>query len=226
MFRRVFLTAILAGAIAGFALSALQQVSTVPLILKAETYEEAPVSSHGHRQDAAAGKTVEDAGGLTLSRISFTVLFNVILAVGFALLLTAAIAARGAEVDGRTGVLWGVGGFAVFTLAPAFGLPPELPGSAAAELELRQVWWLAAAVAAAAGIALACFAQTWPARLAGLAIVALPHLVGAPHPEGYVSSVPAEIQGQFVAATIVVSALFWALLGWLTGTLFRRFESA
>ena len=34
----------------------------------------------------------------------------------------------------RAGLLWGFAGFAVFTLAPGLGLPPELPAMPAAEL--------------------------------------------------------------------------------------------
>ncbi|MEI2612914.1 MAG: CbtA family protein [Candidatus Promineifilaceae bacterium] len=39
-----------------------------------------------------------------------------------------------------------------FQLAPAFGLPPELPGMAAADLGARQVWWCGTALATGVGI--------------------------------------------------------------------------
>lgn len=40
------------------------------------------------------------------------------------------------------GLLWGLAGCATFVLAPTLGLPPELPGTAAADLTLRQTWWI------------------------------------------------------------------------------------
>jgi predicted cobalt transporter CbtA len=39
VFRTIIFVAAVAGAVAGFALTALQQLSTVPLIRQAETYE-------------------------------------------------------------------------------------------------------------------------------------------------------------------------------------------
>ena len=54
-FRNIVVVAALAGAIAGLGMTVAQQLTTVPLILKAEVYEEqgagAPVHDHG---DAAA----------------------------------------------------------------------------------------------------------------------------------------------------------------------------
>ena len=49
-FRNIVVVAALAGAIAGLGMTIAQQLSTVPLILKAEVYEEqsaAPVHQHG-----------------------------------------------------------------------------------------------------------------------------------------------------------------------------------
>ncbi len=53
-FRNIVVVAALAGAIAGLGMTIAQQLSTVPLILKAEVYEQAadtPAHEHG---DAAA----------------------------------------------------------------------------------------------------------------------------------------------------------------------------
>ena len=46
--------------------------------------------------------------------------------------------------------MWGLAGFAVFTIAPGLGLPPELPGVPAAPLLSRQIWWVTAVLATAA----------------------------------------------------------------------------
>ena len=67
--------------------------------------------------------------------------------IGFALLLVSAYAFSGASVDWRRGLYWGLAAFATFTLAPGLGLPPEVPGTSAAPLLDRQIWWVATAVA-------------------------------------------------------------------------------
>ena len=36
--------------------------------------------------------------------------------------------------------------------------------------------------------------------------------------------VPPELSAQFVAASLVTTAVFWTILGWLSGTLYRRFS--
>ena len=70
-------------------------------------------------------------------RSAFTALANVVTAIGFALLLVTASELSGGLTGWRQGVFWGLAGFAVFTLAPGLGLPPELPGMPAADLGRR-----------------------------------------------------------------------------------------
>src|ERR1700745_2045609 len=60
----------------------------------------------------------------------------------------------GGTVTWRTGLFWGLAGFATFTLAPGLGLPPELPGTEAAPLLQRQLWWVTTAAATGGGMAL------------------------------------------------------------------------
>ena len=103
------------------------------------------------------------------------------------------------------------------TLAPAVGLPPELPGMAAADLVPRQIWWVATIAATAAGIYLiATQARPWALVLA-VALIVAPHLIGAPvapHGEG---TVPAELVARFVANSIAANAVFWCFIGLLLG---------
>lgn len=228
MFRRVFATALIAGALCGLGISAVQELTTTPLILHAETFEKSGHSAldsgarfagrafaHG---DAPAGAPT---GGL--ERALYTTLANVLAGVGFALLLAACFALAGRPVDGRTGVLWGIAGFATVNLAPALGLPPEVPGTLAAELTARQGWWLLCAAATAAGLwAMALRGGTvWIAL--GIALLAAPHLIGAPQPERMGGAVPPELAAQFAAASLVTAAIFWCGLGWLSGALWKRF---
>ena len=64
-------------------------------------------------------------------------------------------------------MFWGFAGFAVFTLAPGLGLPPELPAMPAADLGDRQIWWTATVLATAVGLALIAFRGKWCWSLVG-----------------------------------------------------------
>lgn len=168
MLIRLLKTGLLAGFLTAIVYTAVQSVTVTPLILEAETYENAAPGHagahagnplllvHGGAETEAAeshhGAGWAPADGL--ERTFFTFLANLVAAVGFALLLCAAMALRGRPVDARIGLVWGLAGFAAFSLAPALGLPPEVPGAAAGDLTARQTWWAATAAATAGGLAL------------------------------------------------------------------------
>ncbi len=230
MFRRVFLTAIASGIAAGLALSLVQTITIIPLILEAEIYESASAEQPNALATAAMAAQVNEerdwAPADGIERSFFTTLANVLTAVGFALLLAAGFALHGKPMGGSRGVLWGLAGFAAFSLAPALGLPPELPGMAAAELTARQGWWLLTVTATAAGL---WFLVLGPGRwmpAVGIVVLAAPHLIGAPHTESLGGGVPAELAAHFVAASLATMAVFWAILGWTSGTLFQRLAPA
>lgn len=161
-------------------------------------------------------------------RNAYTAAANILTAIGFALLLAGFFAVRsgatGASISWHEGLLWGLAGFAVFTLAPGLGLPPELPGVPAAPLLSRQIWWLAAVLATAGGLALIAFRRSVPAAIAGVILLTLPHLIGAPELANIETNVPSSLTHQFVTAVTVTSLVFWTLLGGLTSALFARFD--
>ncbi len=222
MLKRIVLAALVAGLVGGIAISIVQEFTTTPLILHAEEFENAQASG---QSTAPAGGEAEAWGPADgIERTLFTSLGNIVAGIGFALMLVAGFALHGGEVDGRRGVLWGVAGFTVFSLAPALGLPPEVPGAMAAELVARQGWWLAAVAATALGLGLMVFARKTVWIVLGVIVLAAPHVIGAPHPEKLGGPVPPELAAHFVAASLVTAAVFWAMLGWLSGTLYRRFS--
>jgi predicted cobalt transporter CbtA len=59
----------------------------------------------------------------------------------------------------------------------------------------------------------------------GIMLIVIPHLIGAPVHEIQSGVLPAELAAEFVAATMVVTGLFWLLLGGLAGHFYRRFEN-
>lgn len=240
---RVFLTvALLAGIGAGVVNWAIHMFGTSPLILEAEVYENAGEAAapaepaapadaatgavvaqeagdgHDHEHDAEAW---EPADGW--QRNLFTLGADVVTGVGYGLLLMAAIVFFGKGADWRRGLLWGVAGFACFTLAPSFGLPPELPGTEAAPLLQRQLWWIGTVIATGAGLYAAVRLRNIAGYAIGVALIALPHVIGAPQPETPGALAPAELEHKFIIVAVATSLVFWLVLGVLTGAFFNRY---
>jgi cobalt transporter subunit CbtA len=212
-----------------------QQLTTVPLILKAEVYEgegpATPAHDHDHG-DAAAPSAVHEHGDEGwqpadgFERTAFTLLANIVTGVGFALLLIAASELAGGIAGWRQGVFWGLAGFAVFTLAPGLGLPPELPAMPAAELGARQLWWVATVLSAAGALALIFYGRSPLAIVAAIALLVAPHLIGAPEQVSYDTPIPEGLHHSFVVAVVLTALLFWVLLGALAGLFRERFIHA
>lgn len=216
---RVLFAAILAGILAGIVVSGIHFAKVVPLILAAETYEGG--APHSHDADTPAhAHAHEPAGGLERNLLTFVA--NLITGMGFALVLAAAILVSGRAVSARSGAVWGAAGFFVVSLAPAFGHPPELPGMPAADLYARQIWWAATVAATAAGGWLIVFNRVTALKAAGIVLIVLPHLVGAPHLDDHASDVPAGLASAFAAASLGAAAVFWLVLGTATGWLLGR----
>ncbi len=232
LFQRIVFAAVLAGLAAGIGMSALQQWKVAPLIHVAESYEAAaPAHEHADAAAHAADGHVHDAQAWApadgLERTAYTVLANVLAAIGFALLLGAVSVLAGIEITAANGALWGLGGFLAFQLAPAIGLPPELPGMAAAELAGRQLWWWGTALSTGAGLlAVAKFRNSIGIAVAALLILA-PQIVGAPQLAAeHGSALPAELASAYAAAALAVGAAFWLVMGPLLGWISQRFARA
>ncbi|MDT3236546.1 CbtA family protein [Pseudomonas syringae group genomosp. 3] len=200
MFKRIAQTAGFTGLLAALLLTLLQSFWVVPLIQQAETYEKAPAEHvHEHADGAVAEHShAHDEAAWEpedgWQRVLSTTGGNLVVAVGFA----------------------------VFVLAPTLGLPPELPGTAAAELSQRQLWWIGTAASTAAGLALLVFGQNWRLKVLGAAILVVPHVIGAPQPLIHESLAPEALESQFRVASLLTNALFWVALGLISAWLFRR----
>jgi cobalt transporter subunit CbtA len=228
VFRTIIFVAAVAGAIAGFALTALQHLSTVPLIRQAETYEAKTPPTQGAteaRDQDATSAHVHGWPADGVERIIYTALANIVGAVGLGLLLVALSETAGGLAHWRQGLFWGLGGFVAFTLAPSLSLPPELPGMPSAGLAARQIWWVATAAVTAGGLAIILFRPALWAAILGTALIVAPHLVGAPQPASFESAVPHDLTQRFVTSVLVTNFLFWVLLGGFAGFMRPRMIS-
>jgi cobalt transporter subunit CbtA len=231
--RAILFTSVLVGLIVGPAISAVQLAGTMPLILKAEVYEttgEQAVPAHSHDAGAAAHDHGHDEEAWApedgFERNAYTMAANTLTAIGYALVLTGLMALSGRPATWRSGLIWGIAGFACVMLAPTLGLPPELPGTPAGPLADRQLWWLATVIATGAGLGLIAFHGKPLAAILGVVLIATPHLAGAPlAPESESALAPEALRYQFVVAAVVTSFVFWMLLGSLSGAVLRRFEA-
>ncbi|PMU20474.1 MULTISPECIES: CbtA family protein [unclassified Pseudomonas] len=224
MIKRIAQTAGFTGLLAALLLTLLQSFWVAPLILQAETFENAPAATEVHEHADATAHTHDAEAwepGDGWQRVLSTTGGNLVVAVGFALMLAGLYTLR-APTRTAQGLLWGLAGYATFVLAPTLGLPPELPGTAAADLAQRQIWWIGTAASTAAGIALIVFGRNWLLKILGVAILAVPHVIGAPQPEVHSMLAPEALEAQFKIASQLTNVAFWLALGLISAWLFRR----
>jgi cobalt transporter subunit CbtA len=236
MIKHMVTSALIAGFAAGLLAALLHFAFVQKLILLGEDYETGALvhyggsgtsASHDHTPPSAdtaepEGHHHSAEGGEPAGRNLLTSLFFGVTYVGYGLLLVAGFnlaTGMGKTIDLRTGLLWGIAGFAAFQLAPALGLAPELPGTMAADLHQRQLWWVGTAIATAAGLGLIGYGRGIAPIALALALLAAPHLIGAPELDGYFGVAPPEVAAAFAARSLAVGLIVWVFLGALAGQL-------
>ncbi len=234
MIIRFLFAAVVAGLISGVLMTGAQELKVTPLILHAEQYESGAVEHSAVKAlpglsvlaeaispvtPALAHGDEEAEGGILfgLDRFGGTLMANLVTGAGFGLLLFAASVITGVSITLRNGVLWGAAGWLAFQFLPAIGLPPELPGFPAADIHDRQAWWMATVVLSSVGLYLLVLRSELWAKVLGVAVLAAPHLYGAPQPTDISSDVPALLGAEFAVAALATTAFFWVVLGLLLG---------
>jgi cobalt transporter subunit CbtA len=213
---------LISGTVSGLVLFAIQLFTTFPLIEKAEEYETAAAQKMPEMHHEEGGWQPSDGTERTI----YTALTTVVTGIGFAGLLIGIAALKPVSLDWRKGVLWGLAAFVCIDLAPAWGLPPQPPGTAVADLYSRQIWWVGTAASTAIGLWLIFDHRksVW-IRIAGVVFLIVPHIIGAPVATGE-NAVPAALIHQFALFSIVTTGVFWITLGSIGGMLYARSGSA
>ena len=221
MIKHMLSSALLAGFAVGVLVALLQYGFIEREILLAEQYESGVLVHFQGVAEAAHDPAASDHDPAAtdqaplLQRHALTVLFAFLTYAGYALLLVAAYTVAGQQgypVTVQRGLLWGLAGFAVFQMAPAMGLQPDLPGTPSADLDARQWWWLGCAVMTAGGLAVLAFVNGF-GRLAGVVLMALPHVVGPPETGAFAGVVPPELAAAFAVRTLGIGLVAWVSLG-------------
>ncbi|WP_456388075.1 CbtA family protein [Profundibacter sp.] len=239
MTTRLFTSALFAGLVAGLIAVLLQWSIMEKLILEGEEYETGNLNHFAgvlviNEAGEAAGDAVEveeeeEEPENLFKRYSLAFFAAFVVFVGWSLMMTAgfAIAEKfGKRITIKDGLLWGIAGYAAVHMLPSIGLPPELPGTPAAELELRQLWWVSTVIASVLGFALIAYGQSVLYVVIGLALLVAPHLIGAPHMEGYSGVAPPELSGEYVARSLAVGMIAWTALGLAAGYFWNRGATA
>jgi len=239
---RLFTSALFAGLIAGLIAVLLQWSLMENLILEGEEYETGNKSHFGgvlvinEAQEAASPDTAqakdpapaEDEESL-FTRYSLAFFADFTTFVGWALLMVAGFALVerfGQRITIKDAIIWGVAGFAAIQIMPGIGLAPELPGTPAAELEARQMWWVTTAISSALAFALFGYGRTVLYVAIGIALLIAPHLIGAPRLDGYAGLAPPELAGEYVARSYAVAFISWVVLGLAAGYFWNRGNAA
>ncbi len=241
MLKRMLASALFAGLAAGVVASVLHFTLLVPVIIEAEEYESGALVHFSSAPDATTAITDKQGAQERpdtslwhrdtnqLHRGIMTFGMELVAYTGFALVLVAlyALAGRfGHRITIREGILWGFAGFLAYNVAPAAGLPAETPGIPAADLAARQMWWLGTVLATGIGLALLAFGRNLILPAIGIVLIAIPHLIGAPHPQEYAGVAPPTLEGLFAGRSIAVAAVTWTLLGLLTAYFWVRAQRA
>jgi len=216
MLRRIVVAAAIAGLLAGLLLTAGQQFRISSLIRTAEVLESAGMSAKGHEHREADTRAWQPRNDR--ERLVATTVANVILAVGYSLLLSAGLTVR-RQSGWLPGLGWGMAGFVVFFASPAMGLPPDLPGAPTAALSDRVTWWCFTVACTGAAFWLVFFGAHRRWRLLGLTLLVIPHFFGAPEAGLHEADATSDLMHEFAVQATFVNLAFWLLLGVVTGAL-------
>ncbi len=221
-FRTLVLSAFFIAIIAGLVFSAYQALIITPIIVNSEVYEAA---ERINQTEVIETWAPEDG----LERHSWSFATNFLLCFAYALILLSAMTIK-SSVNAVKGLFWGGAAYLSIFVAPALGLPPEIPGMEAAHLEGRQAWWIFTVIITLLALWLIAF-QSPINKAIGVVLIVIPHIIGAPQPElhGFANTDVKAIEAltslwhNFILQTSIANALLWLVIGGLSGYLVKKY---
>ncbi|WP_456490388.1 CbtA family protein [Marinobacter nauticus] len=243
MFRSLIFGACLIGVITGLLLTAVQSVGVTPTLLAAEQFEssEAPaeVAHTHHNHTHGEGESADHhhdpdvwAPEEGTERWLYTALSNVLAAIGFSAIML--VVMNQLYVRGRLrltpahGLFIGACSYLVVFVAPAIGLPPEIPGTASPALMSRQLWWVFAVLSVAIGLGVLFLARRWKKVLA-FPLLVLPYGFVPVHtgplfenPDATVVASLMALHSDFIWISAITNLFFWLSVGLLCALILQR----
>ena len=226
MFKNIFVSAVVCGAIAGVLATAMQMLLVTPLLMEAELFETGQ-SMHFITDGSPESPIKHVDIWEDPYRHLMTLCFNLVTFTGFGFILVAAMAffqKRGFTLSKAEGIVAGVSGFIVFQLAPSVGLPPELPGTIGVTVGLKQTWWIITILSTTVGILLLFLDKHKVVSGVGIIFVTIPHLIGHPKLETYFGVAPPELAAEFASRALAVSLIAWIILGVISSQFWKYLE--
>ena len=226
MFKNIFVSAVVCGAIAGVLATVMQMLLVTPLLMEAELFETGQ-SMHFITDGSPESPIKHVDIWEDPYRHLMTLCFNLVTFTGFGFILIAAMAffqKRGFTLSKAEGIVAGVSGFIVFQLAPSVGLPPELPGTIGVAVGLKQTWWIITILSTTVGILLLFLDKHKVLSGAGIVFITIPHLIGHPKLETYFGVAPPELAAEFASRALAVSLIAWIILGVISSQFWKYLE--
>ena len=226
MFKNIFVSAVVCGAIAGVLATVMQMLLVTPLLMEAELFETGE-SMHFITDGSPESPIKHVDIWEDPYRHLMTLCFNLVTFTGFGFILVAAMAffqKRGFTLSKAEGIVAGVSGFIVFQLAPSVGLPPELPGTIGVTVGLKQTWWIITILSTTVGILLLFLDKHKVVSGAGIIFITIPHLIGHPKLETYFGVAPPELAAEFASRALAVSLIAWIILGVISSQFWKYLE--
>ena len=226
MFKNIFVSAVVCGAIAGVLATVMQMLLVTPLLMEAELFETGQ-SMHFITDGSPESPIKHVDIWEDPYRHLMTLCFNLVTFTGFGFILIAAMAffqKRGFTLSKAEGIVAGVSGFIVFQLAPSVGLPPELPGTIGVTVGLKQTWWIITILSSTVGILLLFLDKHKVVSGVGIIFITIPHLIGHPKLETYFGVAPPELAAEFASRALAVSLIAWIILGVISSQFWKYLE--
>lgn len=226
MFKNIFVSAVVCGAIAGVLATVMQMLLVTPLLMEAELFETGQ-SMHFITDGSPESPIKHVDIWEDPYRHLMTLCFNLVTFTGFGFILVAAMAffqKRGFTLSKAEGIVAGVSGFIVFQLAPSVGLPPELPGTIGVTVGLKQTWWIITILSTTVGILLLFLDKHKVVSGVGIIFITIPHLIGHPKLETYFGVAPPELAAEFASRALAVSLIAWIILGVISSQFWKYLE--
>ena len=214
--------------IGGSSLTFIQSIKIIPLILQAEKYEGGNINIYDKSNEIKKiiNKDTEEEHWKPengFERLFYTVIANIFLSIGLSFILCAVYLFLD-DLRVEKGIFVGIVGYISFFVLPSLGLEPEIPGTLAAPLHDRQIWWIFTVIVSSVGFIIIFFNKNTFYKLLGVILILIPHIIGAPIPLQEGGTASQKMLYEFINAAYIANGLFWIILALTTMIIFKKLQ--